>query len=198
MPRAWESFVERLKALQRDAEDWTRDRHALPRALLLAYLTYAGLRHIANPTYRSWFGGITLAFHEMGHIVLSPLGRTLGVLGGSIFQLLVPTAAALYLLLRQRDYFGFAVGGGWLSFSLWELATYVGDARKQALPLVGFSNHPEHDWTTLLRQWDLLSFDETFAVAIRIGATLTWAASIALGVWLCWRMAFTPRNREAV
>ena len=51
-----------------------------------------------------------------------------------------PLVAALYLWLRQGDFFGLAVGGPWPSFSLLELAIYVVCARRENLPLVGFGD----------------------------------------------------------
>ncbi len=189
----WETALEYVSSLRSDAEEWTEGRSAPLRLPLLAYLLYAGIRHLLDPMYRSWFAGITLVFHEVGHIVFALFGRTIAILGGSIMQVLVPTAAAIYLLLRQRDFFGFAVGGAWFSYSLWEMATYMADANQEALPLVGFSDHPEHDWGTLLTQWHLLNWCDTFATVVRVLAFLAWGSSMLLGGWLCWRMW---RNRQ--
>lgn len=184
----YERMVAGLLALRDDAAEWCTERSALPRLPLLAYLAYAGIRHMANPLYRSWFAGITLVFHEMGHLVFAGCGRTLHILGGTIFQLLVPFLAAVYLLIRQRDYFGLGVGGAWLSFSLWDVAVYVSDANKENLPLVGFGANPEHDWSTLLTEWHVLNSCDTFAAGVRIIAFLVWAASMTLAGWLCSRM----------
>lgn len=178
-----------FEALRDDAAEWCEGKSPWLRAALTVYLAYAGVRHIADPLYRSWFGGITLAFHEMGHIVFSPFGRTLMLLGGSIMQLLVPAAAALYLLLRQRDWFGLAVGQAWLAFSTWEVATYIDDANKEQLPLVSLGGVPEHDWSILLTQWHMLNACETIATATRCVAFVTWATAIAFAGWLLWRMA---------
>ncbi len=182
-------FLEFVRAMRDDAIDWCEGKRAWPRAALLAYLVYAGVRHVASPMYRSWFAGITLAFHEMGHIVFIPLGRTMTILGGSLMQLIVPSAAAIYLLVKQRDYFGFAVGGAWLSFSAFELATYIGDASHEELALVGFSGNPEHDWSTLLTKWHALNSDAAIATCVRIFAFGVGVASLALGAWLCVTMA---------
>lgn len=186
-------MLERLSDVARawrdDAVDWCAGRRWEPRAALLGYLVYAGARHVRDPLYRSWFAGITLVFHEMGHVVFSPFGDTMHILGGSLMQLLVPAAAGAYLLLRQRDHFGLAVCGAWLAFSTWELATYVGDASHESLPLVGLGPNPEHDWSHLLTAWHLLNDDAAIASALRLVAFGIWAASVTLGGWLCWRMA---------
>ena len=99
-----------------------------PRALILAYLGYAGYRHLTDSEYGSIFSGITLAIHELGHVLFGFFGEWLAVAGGSITQLAAPVAVVL-ILLRQRDYFGVAFGGAWLSMSLSNLAVYVADAR---------------------------------------------------------------------
>jgi hypothetical protein len=192
MLAAVQSIIEERKL---DAELWCTGRSPWLRAPLLAYLAYAGVRHMLEPMYRSWFAGITLAFHELGHLVFAALGDTMHLLGGSLMQLLVPLAAGWYLLLRQGDYFGFAVGGAWLSFSLWELALYIWDAAREQLPLVGFSDDPEHDWGTLLTRWHLLNSCDAIAFGVRAFAFITWLSSIALGAWLLWVMFRTRGER---
>jgi hypothetical protein len=170
-----------------DAEDWARGRMWIPRALLLAYLVYADYRFLRNPISSTMFSGITLAFHEMGHLLFSFAGHFIGALMGSGMQVLVPILVIL-IFYRQPDYFGMSVGGFWLSFSLFELASYVGDARAMDLPLVGFSDDPEHDWHYLLSTTHLLPLDTTFAFLIRVVATVIGAASLAFAVWLMMRM----------
>jgi hypothetical protein len=146
------------------------------------------VRHLRDPVYASLFGGITLGIHELGHVLFSFAGRFLGTAGGSLLQVAAPAGAA-WLLCRQRDYFGIVVGGAWEAFSLWNLATYVGDARARELPLVGLTADPIHDWNWLLSTMGILSWDRGLAGLTRIAAFSIWAASMALGGWLCWKMA---------
>jgi hypothetical protein len=103
-------------------------------------------------------------------------------------QLLAPAAAGL-LLLRQRDYFGLAVAGAWLSFSLSELSIYIGDARAQQLDLLGLTSDPLHDWHYLLLRMGLLKFDGTIAFATRGLGFAILVGSVALGIWLLVAMA---------
>jgi hypothetical protein len=172
-----------------DARAWAAGRMWAPRALLLLYLAYAGWRHWSDPEYGSIFSGITLAIHELGHVLFGPFGEWLAVAGGSITQLAAPAAVAL-LLLRQRDYFGVAVGGAWLSMSLSNLAVYVGDARAEALPLVSLGGGDVvHDWNYLLGSVRLLPHDTEIAGLVRFAALVLLAASVWLGAWLCAVMA---------
>lgn len=155
----------------------------LPRAVLLAYLVYAFLKFLRDPLSRSMFSGITFAFHEMGHLIFNFAGHFIGSLMGSGFQVLIPIVV-IVLFYRQEDYFGMAVGGFWLSFSLFEVATYIADARAMDLPLVGFTDDPEHDWHYLLSTVGLLRFDTFFAFLTRAGAAVIGLASLAFAVWL--------------
>jgi hypothetical protein len=148
---------------------------------------------VEDPLYNSWFAGLTLVIHEAGHLVCRGLGDTMYVLGGSLLQLLVPAFVAAYLLLFQRDWFGFAVGLAWLGLSGWNLATYVADASRQDLPLASLSpSVPEHDWAKLLTQWHLLNDCDAIASGVRVFAFAAWAMAMALGVWVLVTMA---RNR---
>jgi hypothetical protein len=112
---------------------------------------------------------------------------------GSGTQVLIPIIVMI-VFYRQRDYFGVAVGGFWLAFSFFELANYVGDARAMELPLVGFTDDPEHDWHYLLSTLGLLSLDTTLAFLIRAVALVTGVASFGFAVWLLVIMARSPRR----
>jgi hypothetical protein len=171
--------------VREDLDLWIETRKDyLARAALLAYFAYGGIKHLGDEEYKTWFGGITLAFHEMGHLLFMPLGNTLMILGGSITQLVIPIVAAWYLLFRQRDWFGFVVGVAWLGFSLFELATYVGDASRERLALVGFGGGYHHDWSTLLTRWHVLNSCGTFAMMLRALAFVVWLASLTLGGYI--------------
>jgi hypothetical protein len=175
-------------SLRDDAEQWCEEKSPWLRAALLAYLGYAGVRYASDPLWTSWFSGLTLGLHELGHLLALPLGRTVHLLAGSVAQVLGPLAAALYLLLRQRDYFGFAVGLAWMGFAEFELATYMADASRERLPMVGFSEHPIHDWSALFTQWHVLNHCDAIARAVRGVALGTWAAAMVLGGWLLFRI----------
>ena len=184
------SIRDRMDDLRDDLDVWIEERDDyIARGLLLLYLAYGLVRHVADPLYRTWFAGVTLAFHEMGHIVFIPFGRTMTTAGGSIMQLAVPAAAAIYLLKKQHDWFGLVVGMAWLSFSMFELATYVGDAARMELPLVGMGGGYHHDWATLLTQWRLIDHCDAIALAVRVLAAVIGLAAIGLGGTIVVRIA---------
>ena len=157
----------------------------IPRAILLAYLVYAEYRLLADPDSSTIFGGITLAFHEMGHLIFAFFGQFICVLMGSGTQILIPILVIVLFYKQQRDFFGMAVGGFWLSFSLFDVARYVGDARAQELPLVNIGGgDAEHDWYYLLTHLHMLEADHALAFLIRVVAFVVGAASLWFAVWL--------------
>lgn len=185
-----------LSRFLKSARRWAAGRSWHWRALVLAYLTYAGFRSLSGADYASIFSGITLVFHEMGHILFSPFGEVLMIAGGSITQLAIPGVAALYLLLRHEDYFGFAVGGAWLGFSALDLARYIGDARVLELPLVSLGPEAEHDWFYLLSRLGWLRYDTQIADLVKGFGTAILILSVAFGIWLCFGMGPSSGVRD--
>jgi hypothetical protein len=143
------------------------------------------VRSLIDYEYWTIFAGITLGVHEAGHVVFGAFGELLGVAGGSIMQLAVPVIVAL-LFLRQREYFGISVALAWLSMSLRNLATYIGDARSQDLPLVSIGGgDPIHDWHFILGRFGLLGDDHALARFARLLSVMSLLLAIGWGAWLC-------------
>jgi hypothetical protein len=182
----------RLDDFFSEAAEWCAGRMWWPRALLLLYLVYADFRLFRDSESSTMFSGITLAFHELGHVIFGFAGHFIGSLMGSGTQVLVPLIVVL-IFAKQPDYFGMSVGGFWLSFSLFELARYVGDARSMDLPLVTYgSGDPEHDWHYLLGSLHMLPMDHALAFLLRIVAVALGAGSLTFAVWLLLQMRTRP------
>jgi len=169
------------------AREWCRGRSWQWRLPLLLYLVYTAGRGLGDPDRGNFWSGFTFVFHEMGHILFSPLGEFMAAAGGSINQLLIPIVAA-WLFKRQGEWFGIAVVGSWLGSSLIDLARYIGDARAQEIQLVGFSDDPMHDWHYLLGRMGWLRHDAQLAGLTRGIAVIVLAASLLFGLWLCLEM----------
>ncbi|MEO6324665.1 MAG: hypothetical protein ABIT01_04195 [Thermoanaerobaculia bacterium] len=185
MKERWEEFLA-------EALDWSAGRLVIPRALLLLYCAQAGVRHLLDPFYGDFFGGITFGIHELGHVVFMGLGPFLASFGGTFWQLAVPVIAGV-LFVRQPDYFGIAIAGCWLSFSLFGVALYLSDARTMDLPLVGLGSDPQHDWNYMLSRLGLLAWDTRLAFLVRAAAFAVWAAAIGFGARLVLQMHRTSR-----
>lgn len=146
------------------------------RLLVATGLGAYGWRRFANAEYWDLLDDVNLAIHEAGHVVFSPLGDHPGVLGGSLFQVLVPAAFVVYFLVRQ-DRFAASVVLAWVGASLGNVARYIADARAQDLPLLGGEN-VIHDWWYLLVEWDLLTRDLVIAQWVRMAGALAFVAAV--------------------
>ena len=137
---------------------------------------FYGFVRLRNPEHWDLLDDVNLAIHEAGHVFFQPLGDPWVVLGGSLFQVLVPLAFVAYFLVR-RDTFAASVVLAWGAASLCNVALYVGDARAQELSLLGGEN-AIHDWWYLLLEWDALAHDVTIARWIRLTSGLAFVMSI--------------------
>ena len=100
--------------------------------------------------------GIDLVIHEAGHTFAFFLPRFLYVLAGSALQIILPAVCA-WTFLTQRQIGSFAVALFWTGESVTDVAIYVADAKKRALPLLG-GDPTGHDWQYLLGQLGLLNW----------------------------------------
>lgn len=129
------------------------------RMALIAGLFAFYLQWLRHDDYYSFLDYVNLAGHEAGHIFLGFFGRFIMMLGGTIFQLLIP-AVCLFHFFRRGANIGWQLCLFWAGESLLNISVYAGDAIKQALPLVGGG---EHDWTYLLTATGLIAHTEGVA-----------------------------------
>lgn len=161
--------------------------------MLLAWTwRFARARVIENAAGMSFLHLINLPFHEAGHILFLPLGQFMTVLGGSLFQVIVPASLTVVFLTKHRDVFGAAVTWWWMGESLVDLAPYIDDARTLRLVLIGGKTGAEvegHDWERILTSLGWLHLDHTlgrmahgFGVIIMMSA-LAWALCLIVAHW---------------
>ncbi len=128
-----------------------------------------------------------LMTHEAGHFFFSGFGYYTQILGGTIGQLLAPLLCTL-VFVRRGETPAVAFCAFWFFQNFLYIATYMGDARTSALPLVGSD---ESDWTILFSHWGVLIHDRTIAAWTRGGG---WIGMLASVVWLGW-MNLRPVQR---
>jgi hypothetical protein len=137
-----------------------------------------------NYTGESFLHLINLPFHEAGHLIFSPFGRFMMILGGSLGQVLMPLICLGTFLINTRDPFGASVALWWTAESIMDVAPYINDARDMELILLGGVTGKEtdgHDWNNLLTMTGLLNWDHRLAhLAYNIGILLM-VASFAWG-----------------
>ncbi len=170
-------------------------RPALAASLIfyLAFLIYA---------YQARGAGLfidtaNLVVHEGGHNLFGWFGPTLGLWGGTLLQWLVPFLLAVYFF-TQRQPTGF-IFSLFFFFENWlYTATYMADARAQALPLVttGDPDFVEHDFHAIFSSLGVLNYDTKIAAVVRI---LGWCGMLACVIWLAMRARqFEPASSPAM
>jgi len=193
------TFVRELGEAALEPPSATSAPELWARAAMWLFLAYYGWYYVALAVSRSQtrtsvvdyiLSMANLVFHEAGHIILIPLGSFMSTLGGSLFQVLIPSIC-LVAFLRQRNAFAGAVMLWWTGQNLIDLAPYINDARAQRLVLLGGVTGRDvpgyHDWNNLLTRLDMLAWDHALAgAADRLGslliiAALVWAAYL---LWL--------------
>ena len=110
------------------------------KAALTVILAVYGTTIILNPGRFRLLDNVDLAIHEAGHVFASPFGEFVMFAGGTLFQLVVPITFLVHFL-RRGDRYAASVLLWWVAQNLWNISTYVRDARSQALPLVGGGEH---------------------------------------------------------
>jgi hypothetical protein len=156
-------------------------------ALILAWWTVRLGFGITRWCFIDW---VNLPFHEAGHVFFRPFGETVHYLGGTIFQLLVPSLLVWYFLKRVPNRLAAAFCTWWLGESLINVSIYMADARDLKLPLVGGGHH---DWNHLFYTFGLLDQGSVAAIS---GTTHLFAVLVML-LGLAWCFFFAlPEARQ--
>jgi hypothetical protein len=148
------------------------------------------LAYIRSP--ESLLHGSILIFHEAGHVIFLPFGEFMMVLGGSLFQLMVPLFLVGYFL-RRRDFYAACFAALYLAASMHNLSVYIADARAGQLPLLG-GERSNHDWTFLLIELELLERDVAIGSFVHNLAMLVLWPSLLVGLWLGWQPSGRPEH----
>jgi hypothetical protein len=151
------------------------------RAAALVFIAIYAIVRLRNPEYWDPLDDLNLAVHEAGHLVFSAFGETMTILGGSLFQVIVPAVFVAYFA-RTRQRYAAAVTMSWVAVNLLNVARYIGDARSQQLPLLG-GEDSIHDWWYLLINWDLLPRDLTIARWVHFAGVVAFLVAVAGGAW---------------
>lgn len=98
----------------------------------------------------SFMHNINLPFHEFGHVLFRPLGHFMTILGGSLFQVLLPLLLGLIFLVQHNNPFAASLMLWWCGQSFIDLSPYIADATYRGLPLISGMGEESHDWGNLL------------------------------------------------
>jgi hypothetical protein len=184
MPVATPTPLSALTVEERSATPVTGARTLARSTFLLIVAVYAMVR-LTDPTWWDLLDDVNLAVHEAGHIFFGFFGDIPGVLGGSLFQVLIPAIFAGYFF-RSGQRFSGAMTLAWVAQSLVNVSIYIKDARAQQLSLLGGENSI-HDWWYLLINWDLLKSDLQIGGFVHFLAAMTFTVSVLLGAAVIYR-----------
>jgi hypothetical protein len=175
----------------------------LPGKITRIALTIA-LVPVGRIAFKSWdeeawiplISDINLAVHEFGHMLFMPLGETMTIAGGSIFQVAFPLIFAGYFAFSKKhaDLHAATICLWWAAVSLANVAIYANDARAGQLMLVNGQIGAEsdgHDFYNLFARWGVLERDQIYARHLRRLAAFGVFVSVAAGIFF----ALFPRKR---
>jgi len=143
-----------------------------------------------NDIGESFMHRVNLVFHEAGHMLFMPFGSFMGVLGGTLGQLIMPLVVAAALVIKNRDNFGGSIGLWWFGQSMMDCAPYINDARDLQLMLLGGGTGADrpgmHDWQNILLDLGLIEHERKIAwMADALGSLIVIVALIWGGYMLC-------------
>lgn len=158
---------------------------------VLVWGAWTWVHHLRDDQYQGIAKGLNLALHEIGHAIFGWFGEFIGIFGGSLFQCLCP-AVAFAVFRRQGDRFALSFCFAWLGTNLYDVATYIADARAMDLPLVSPFAGDEiiHDWNWLLSELGWLAHDQGIAGFTR------FLGAVSFLVFLVWGSIEVNRLRK--
>jgi hypothetical protein len=168
-----------------ERETWFQPVASLALYCWSAFYALFLLQAFRNSSGYLWIDNANLVVHEAGHLLFGYLGQTLGLWGGTLFQLIVP-AALCATFAKQRQIFGTAFCGFVFFENLLNIATYMADARAQVLTLVTVgadSSEAEHDWNHIFSDLGILQHDTQIAAVVH---AIGWLGMIATVGWMWW------------
>lgn len=164
---------------------WTRAVVLALFALWGGYFIVSGLDWVAIGS--SFMHNINLPFHEFGHILFSPFGRFMTILGGSLFQVMVPLILLGAFVYQKHDTFAASIMLWWCGQNFIDLAPYIADAQFRGLPLVGGGGEESHDWGNLLTMLDLLESSQAIARGSFLLGSVIMVLAVVWGAWVLMR-----------
>ena len=179
-----ETLTDRLPLLETLESDWD----PIPRWALLAWSGFYLLflyQAARGSGLLLLMDGVFVPIHEGGHLLFRFFGEFLSIAGGTLLQLGVPIALAIYFLFQRQ-----AQGVAFCMFFFFEqflpIATYMADARAQDLPLltIGDGDYVIHDWNYLFSKLGVLPHDIQIAATVRF---IGWIGMLSVAGWLIWR-----------
>jgi hypothetical protein len=164
------------------------------RAILLAAIALYGAK-LALMDVPSWEMASSLIhlpmvpIHEFGHVLFRPFGEFMTLLGGSLFQVLLPLVFGGIFLARNRDPFAASVMLWWAAVAVMDVAPYIYDAAQpQHVLLTGRTGDTgAHDFIDVLGDFGLLHKAHPIGRGVHAFGVVAMLSALVWSAWLVWR-----------
>jgi hypothetical protein len=184
-----DSLSERFPFLEALGEPWQPVSRRALSAWLVFYIVLLA-NAVFHGTLFKWFDLVFVPIHEGGHLLFGYFGRWIMVAGGTLLQLFVPSALAVYFVLK-RQLFGTTFCAFFFFEQFLPIGIYMADARCQCLEYVtvGDPELAEHDWFYLFSHAGVLEHDTQIGNFFRVLGWIGMLGTVAWFVWRSWRSA---------
>ena len=189
MPSTTTSFTKQIKErLLFVPSEFSREHFYLNICIYLVFFIWGWSfileNHYSAILNNSFMHTINIVFHEAGNVIFSLFGDFMRIIGGSLLQLIVPLVILFSLLIKNKDTFGASISLWWFSQSLMDLVSYIDDAERQEMWLLGGVQGKDmpgiHDWNNILSQLDMMQSAHTIAT------TVSWTATSLMLIAFFW------------
>ena len=189
-----DSLLSQAKALVLYVPEEVERNFVYGRSILLAAIAFYGAK-LALMDIPSWEMASSLIhlpmvpIHEFGHVLFRPLGEFMTLLGGSLFQVLLPLIFGGIFVVKNRDPFAASVMLWWAAVAVMDVAPYVYDAlQPQHILLTGRTgDNGSHDFIDVLADLGLLQKAQPIGRGVHAFGCLMLIAALAWGGWLVWQ-----------
>lgn len=137
----------------------------------------------------SFLHNVNLPFHEFGHVLFSPLGDFMMILGGSLFQVMMPLGLMLVFILQRHDNFAASIMLWWSGQNFIDVSPYIADAPYRSLPLISGMSESAHDWGNLLSMTGSINSAGSYAQLSFNTGVILMLVSFCWGGYLLYRQS---------
>lgn len=148
--------------------------------IILIIVSMYFFKIIKSPMDWHFIDNVNLIFHEAGHIIFSPFGEFVKILGGSIMQILIPLIIFIYFHINNQR-FSASIILFWFSQSIINVSIYAKDAIFMDLPLIGGEN-VIHDWNYIFSNLNILEYSSKVSYYITLIAIIFYILAIIYGL----------------
>ena len=196
-----ESLLSQAKALLFYVPEEVDRGFVYGRAILLAAIVFYGAK-LALMDIPSWEMASSLIhlpmvpIHEFGHVLFRPLGEFMTLLGGSLFQVLLPLIFGGIFVVKNRDPFAASVMLWWAAVAVMDVAPYVYDAFQPVHVLLTgrTGDNGAHDFIDVLGDLGLLHKAQPIGRGVHAFGFLMMVAALAWGGWIVWQQYRRSRS----